>query len=81
GFGNRLASDPIPCHLQRLWRICNFHALQFTPKYKQPLLNSFKECVRMHHMQEYWMKTWLDHLLSQMEISKRFSILGFALEV
>ncbi|PWA89618.1 GDP-fucose protein O-fucosyltransferase [Artemisia annua] len=32
GFGNRLASDPIPYHLQRLRCRCNFHALQFTPK-------------------------------------------------
>ncbi|PWA70925.1 GDP-fucose protein O-fucosyltransferase [Artemisia annua] len=31
-FGNRLASDPIPYHLQRLRCGCNFHALQFTPK-------------------------------------------------
>ncbi|KAK9056402.1 hypothetical protein SSX86_027493 [Deinandra increscens subsp. villosa] len=32
GFGNRLASDPIQYHLQRLRCRCNFHALQFTPK-------------------------------------------------
>ncbi|KAI3680495.1 hypothetical protein L6452_35266 [Arctium lappa] len=32
GFGNRLASDPIPYHLQRLRCRCNFHALRFTPK-------------------------------------------------
>nr|GFB72207.1 GDP-fucose protein O-fucosyltransferase [Tanacetum cinerariifolium] len=32
GFGNRLASDPIPYHLQRLRCRCNFHALQFTSK-------------------------------------------------
>ncbi|XP_074360206.1 O-fucosyltransferase 15-like isoform X2 [Apium graveolens] len=32
GFGNRLASDPIPFQLQRLRCRCNFHALQFVPK-------------------------------------------------
>lgn len=32
GFGNRLASDPIPFELQRLRCRCNFHALQFVPK-------------------------------------------------
>lgn len=35
GFGNRLASDPIPYHLQRLRCRCNFHALQFTPKIQE----------------------------------------------
>ncbi|XP_059662845.1 O-fucosyltransferase 15-like [Cornus florida] len=32
GFGNRLASDPLPSQLQRLRCRCNFHALQFVPK-------------------------------------------------
>ncbi|KAK3016792.1 hypothetical protein RJ639_006058 [Escallonia herrerae] len=35
GFGNRLASDPIPYHLQRLRCRCNFHALQFVPKVQE----------------------------------------------
>ncbi|KAL8475839.1 hypothetical protein ACS0TY_028483 [Phlomoides rotata] len=32
GFGNRLASDPIPHQLQRLRCRCNFYALRFVPK-------------------------------------------------
>ncbi|KAJ6831678.1 uncharacterized protein M6B38_347905 [Iris pallida] len=32
GFGNRLASDPIPDELQRLRCRCNFHALRFVDK-------------------------------------------------
>lgn len=40
-------------------------------KYKQPLLYSFRECVRMQHIREYWMETWLDRLLSQREKSKK----------
>ncbi|CAA0826496.1 O-fucosyltransferase family protein [Striga hermonthica] len=35
GFGNRLASDPIPHPLQRLRCRCNFHALRFTPKIQE----------------------------------------------
>lgn len=35
GFGNRLASDPIPFHLQRLRCRCNFHALRFVPKIQE----------------------------------------------
>ncbi|KAA8515550.1 hypothetical protein F0562_018839 [Nyssa sinensis] len=35
GFGNRLASDPIPFELQRLRCRCNFHALQFVPKIQE----------------------------------------------
>ncbi|KAJ3692141.1 hypothetical protein LUZ60_012491 [Juncus effusus] len=32
GFGNRLAFDPLPSHLQKLRCKCNFHALKFTPR-------------------------------------------------
>ncbi|KAK8955239.1 hypothetical protein KSP40_PGU013214 [Platanthera guangdongensis] len=32
GFGNRLAFDPIPPHLQKLRCKCNFHALKFVPR-------------------------------------------------
>ncbi|KAL2475693.1 O-fucosyltransferase family protein [Abeliophyllum distichum] len=35
GFGNRLASDPVPSHLQRLRCRCNFHALKFVPKIQE----------------------------------------------
>lgn len=35
GFGNRLASDPIPIQLQRLRCRCNFYALQFVPKIQE----------------------------------------------
>ncbi|KAL0305990.1 UNVERIFIED_CONTAM: O-fucosyltransferase 15 [Sesamum radiatum] len=35
GFGNRLASDPIPSQLQRLRCRCNFHALRFVPKIQE----------------------------------------------
>ncbi|KAG8385790.1 hypothetical protein BUALT_Bualt03G0081900 [Buddleja alternifolia] len=35
GFGNRLASDPIPRELQRLRCRCNFHALRFVPKIQE----------------------------------------------
>ncbi|KAL8461523.1 hypothetical protein ACS0TY_032852 [Phlomoides rotata] len=35
GFGNRLASDPIPHQLQRLRCRCNFHALRFVPKIEE----------------------------------------------
>ncbi|KAK4398888.1 O-fucosyltransferase 15 [Sesamum angolense] len=35
GFGNRLASDPIPYQLQRLRCRCNFHALRFVPKLQE----------------------------------------------
>ncbi|XP_024923370.3 O-fucosyltransferase 15 isoform X2 [Ziziphus jujuba] len=35
GFGNRLAFDPIPFHLQRLRCRCNFYALQFVPKIQE----------------------------------------------
>ncbi|KAG9142406.1 hypothetical protein Leryth_020812 [Lithospermum erythrorhizon] len=35
GFGNRLASDPIPFELQRLRCRCNFHALRFIPKIQE----------------------------------------------
>lgn len=35
GFGNRLASDPIPFELQRLRCRCNFHALRFVPKIQE----------------------------------------------
>ncbi|CAI9086836.1 OLC1v1020755C1 [Oldenlandia corymbosa var. corymbosa] len=35
GFGNRLASDPIPFQVQRLRCRCNFHALRFIPKIQE----------------------------------------------
>ncbi|VFQ88932.1 unnamed protein product [Cuscuta campestris] len=35
GFGNRLASDPLPFRLQRLRCRCNFHALRFVPKIQE----------------------------------------------
>ncbi|GAB4830815.1 O-fucosyltransferase 15 [Ancistrocladus abbreviatus] len=35
GFGNRLAFDPIPFHLQRLRCRCDFYALQFVPKIQE----------------------------------------------
>ncbi|XP_075477910.1 O-fucosyltransferase 15 isoform X1 [Primulina tabacum] len=35
GFGNRLASDPIPRQIQRLRCRCNFHALRFGPKIQE----------------------------------------------
>ncbi|KAM7506298.1 hypothetical protein LguiB_005202 [Lonicera macranthoides] len=35
GFGNRLASDPVPFELQRLRCRCNFHALQFVPQIQE----------------------------------------------
>ncbi|XP_027183634.1 O-fucosyltransferase 15-like isoform X4 [Coffea eugenioides] len=35
GFGNRLASDPIPFKVQRLRCRCNFHALRFVPKIQE----------------------------------------------
>lgn len=35
GFGNRLASDPVPSQLQRLRCRCNFHALKFVPKIQE----------------------------------------------
>ncbi|KAK4803709.1 hypothetical protein SAY86_003526 [Trapa natans] len=35
GFGNRLAFDPIPFHIQRLRCACNFHALRFIPKIQE----------------------------------------------
>ncbi|CAH9059198.1 unnamed protein product [Cuscuta europaea] len=35
GFGNRLASDPLPSQLQRLRCRCNFHALKFVPKIQE----------------------------------------------
>ncbi|EPS69385.1 hypothetical protein M569_05376, partial [Genlisea aurea] len=35
GFGNRLASDPVPFELQRLRCRCNFHALRFVPKIQE----------------------------------------------
>ncbi|CAK9140955.1 unnamed protein product [Ilex paraguariensis] len=35
GFGNRLASDPIPFQLQRLRCRCNFHALRFVPNIQE----------------------------------------------
>ncbi|KAL3627423.1 O-fucosyltransferase 15 [Castilleja foliolosa] len=35
GFGNRLASDPLPHQLQRLRCRCNFHALRFVPKIQE----------------------------------------------
>ncbi|XP_041995477.1 O-fucosyltransferase 15-like [Salvia splendens] len=35
GFGNRLASDPIPHKLQSLRCRCNFHALRFVPKIQE----------------------------------------------
>ncbi|KAJ4975501.1 hypothetical protein NE237_000607 [Protea cynaroides] len=35
GFGNRLASDPIPLELQRLRCRCNFHALEFVTKIQE----------------------------------------------
>ncbi|XP_051125020.1 O-fucosyltransferase 15-like isoform X1 [Andrographis paniculata] len=35
GFGNRLASDPMPHELQRLRCRCNFHALRFVPKIQE----------------------------------------------
>ncbi|KAH6777276.1 O-fucosyltransferase family protein [Perilla frutescens var. hirtella] len=35
GFGNRLASDPVPHQLQKLRCRCNFHALRFVPKIQE----------------------------------------------
>lgn len=35
GFGNRLASDPLPPQVQRLRCRCNFHALKFVPKIEE----------------------------------------------
>ncbi|OAY71713.1 Uncharacterized protein ACMD2_21923 [Ananas comosus] len=35
GFGNRLAFDPLPLHLQTLRCKCNFHALKFVPKIQE----------------------------------------------
>ncbi|OIT05799.1 uncharacterized protein A4A49_22919 [Nicotiana attenuata] len=35
GFGNRLASDPLPFQVQRLRCRCNFHALKFVPKIQE----------------------------------------------
>ncbi|KAL3521917.1 hypothetical protein ACH5RR_014751 [Cinchona calisaya] len=35
GFGNRLASDPIPFQVQTLRCRCNFHALRFVPKIQE----------------------------------------------
>ncbi|MED6216430.1 O-fucosyltransferase 8 [Stylosanthes scabra] len=35
GYGNRLAFDPLPSHIQRLRCKCNFHALKFVPKIQQ----------------------------------------------
>ncbi|KAK4347618.1 hypothetical protein RND71_033957 [Anisodus tanguticus] len=35
GFGNRLASDPLPLQVQRLRCRCNFHALKFVPKIEE----------------------------------------------
>ncbi|XP_031126436.1 O-fucosyltransferase 15-like [Ipomoea triloba] len=35
GFGNRLASDPLPFQIQRLRCRCNFHALRFVPKIQE----------------------------------------------
>ncbi|XP_073026417.1 O-fucosyltransferase 15-like isoform X2 [Primulina eburnea] len=35
GFGNRLASDPIPRQIQRLRCRCNFYALRFVPKIQE----------------------------------------------
>ncbi|KAL3850898.1 hypothetical protein ACJIZ3_012780 [Penstemon smallii] len=35
GFGNRLASDPVPRQLQKLRCRCNFHALRFVPKIQE----------------------------------------------
>nr|GMC78661.1 O-fucosyltransferase 15-like isoform X1 [Ipomoea batatas] len=35
GFGNRLASDPLPFEIQRLRCRCNFHALRFVPKIQE----------------------------------------------
>ncbi|XP_057764973.1 O-fucosyltransferase 15-like isoform X2 [Salvia miltiorrhiza] len=35
GFGNRLASDPVPHKLQKLRCRCNFHALRFVPKIQE----------------------------------------------
>ncbi|KZV16138.1 hypothetical protein F511_13274 [Dorcoceras hygrometricum] len=35
GFGNRLASDPIPRQIQKLRCRCNFHGLRFVPKIQE----------------------------------------------
>ncbi|KAK1283846.1 Uncharacterized protein QJS10_CPB21g01190 [Acorus calamus] len=51
GFGNRLAFDPIPFHLQRLRCRCNFYALQFVNKIQKTGAFLVK---RMRRHKPYW---------------------------
>ncbi|KAL7130368.1 hypothetical protein ABFS83_13G129200 [Erythranthe nasuta] len=57
GFGNRLASDPIPHELQRLRCRCNFHALRFIPKIQEAgalLINRMRQNDKgLGHLDHY----------------------------